>query len=180
MDFKYKNQLVNIFIIILGLIVASNIYKTQDKIMQTLKTEKEEAVKKSGILGEIKQLEKKINVYKKYLTKKDPLILTNNINNFAQESGVKIISVRPEGEIEYPAYIQYSFSLVISASDYHKIGSFISKLENSVDIYIIESLNIESSNFLRSTEQTEARQIEAGQTEEINATLVLSTIFFKG
>lgn len=167
---KYKNQMVNIVIIALSLIIANNIHKAQNRIVESLRAEKEEAIKKGEVLAEINQLEKKIDVYKKGLTKKDASVLINNINNLARESDIKIVSLRPQEEKDYPAYIQYSFSMVISALDYHQVGKFVSKLESSPDIYTVDSLNLRPST----------GEVEGVRPSEVTADLILSTIFFKG
>ena len=167
---KYGNQIVNILIIVLALIIAYNIYKGQSKDIELLKAQKDGAIKKNAVLGEISKLEKEISSYKKTLGKRDASLLMNNINNIARESGIKIVSIRPEAERDYPVYIRYSFVLVINAENYHRVGKFISSLESSPDIYIVDSLNIKSS----------LERKEVGQPEEITADLILSTVFFKG
>jgi len=168
---KYKNNIVSIAIIILALLIASNIYKSQAKGERILKEKKETEVKKNEILANIGQLEKRIASYKEALGQKDLSSVMNNINNIARETGVKIISLRPLPEKDYSVYRKYSFELNLSAQDYHHIGEFMSKIENSPQIYLVEALDMRPSSV--TPEQRE-------ETGGLTAVLTLSLIFFQG
>jgi Tfp pilus assembly protein PilO len=169
---RHKNKILNInfAIIVLALIFANNIYKKQVSIIETFKQNKDIETKKNGVLGNISQLEKKINAYKNYLNKKDMSLVMSRINNIAKDSGVKIISFRPQTETDYPVYVKYSFSLAVNFKDYNSLGRFMSKIENSPDVYMVDSINIEPLS---------QGQEEKGETNKITVDLVLSTILFK-
>ena len=171
---RYKNKFlnINIVIIIVALIIANNIYKRQTNIIGSLKQNKDAEIKKNEILGSIAQLEKKINAYKDFLNinKGDKSLIMSTINDIAKDSDVKIVSFRPESEIDYYAYVKYPIFLVINAKDYNQIGRFMSKIENSSYVYMVDNLNI------RPNSQEEKKD----GTENFTIELILSTIWFKG
>lgn len=159
---KNKNRILNIALIILAFVIASNIYKKQTKEIESLQAKIDLEIKKNGVLKNIGQLEKEINSYKNFLTKKDSNLIMNTIGNIAKEVGVKIVSIRPNLEQSYPDYIKFPFDLVLSASNYHAIGKFISELESHPDVYVIETLGIRPEY----------------QTKELTVNLKLSTVQF--
>ncbi len=163
---RYKNIIFNLGVIILVLIFAGNVYKRQVKDIEVIKTTRDSEARKNEVLGNIRQKEKKINSFKNAINKKDVSLIMNPLSSIARDSSVKIISIGPQGEKDYPVYLKYSFALVVTANNYHNIGKFISKLENSGDIYIVESINIVESE---------------GQSKEekCKAKLRLSTILIK-
>lgn len=142
---KYKNILnLNVVVIILSMIIASNIYKSQAKIKKLLMEKKDMEIKKNVALGDIKQSEEVINAYKNFLNQKDIALAINTISSIAKGSDVKIISFNPGTKADYPVYIKYPFVLSIEADSYHAIGGFISKLESHNDVYMVEGLNMKS------------------------------------
>jgi len=143
-SFKYKNTVINIAIIILALVIASNIYKKQVNDLDSLKQKKEEEIKKCGVLENISNLEKKINSYKNTIPAKDANLVINAISNIARDSGVKILSIKPVAEQRQPDYINIPFDLTVSAANYHIIGELINRLETYQDIYKVDSLEIRS------------------------------------
>lgn len=168
----HKNKVVNIILIILALLIANNIYKTQAKNIATLREKKDAELKKNAVLKEIVKLEKKITAVKNMVNNKDISTVINTLGNIAKESSVKIVSLRPQTERDYPFYVKYSFDLNVMSSSYHPIGKFISKLENSADIYTVDLINIRpiSAQYIPQTEAT---------TDKINVELKVSTILIK-
>ncbi len=163
----HKNKLLNIAVIILALIVANNINKSQNKDIGSLQVKEDAEVKKNQVLASISDSEKRINFYRKMFHKKDMSSVINTISNIANGLDIKIISIRPDNEKSYPVYIEYPINLVISAKDYHSIGKFISKIESSSDIYLVGELNIEASSGSQAPEEGYA----------ITARLGLNTLF---
>lgn len=167
---KHKNKIPAVLFIILAFIIANSIYKNQLKMVEALKEKKDTEIKKNEVLGSIsQQLEKKLNPYKRILNAKDISTVVNTISNLAKESGIKINSLKPQAGRDYPAYVKYSFDLDITAPDYHYMGSFISKMESSADIYLVENMNI----------KTIPGQPGKGQTDKLSVELRLSTILMK-
>jgi len=145
---KHKNKIINIAIIILTLIISSNVYKKQTHEMELLKKKQDIEIKKNEIIKNISQLTIRIKSYKNLLTKKDISSIITNISDMAKQSGIKIVSIRPEPEQAFPNYIKFPFTLALSAADYNAIGKFISKVESYQDVYIVEALYIKSSEAL--------------------------------
>jgi Tfp pilus assembly protein PilO len=167
---KHKNKLPGIIIIILSLIIASNIYKSQLKTVESLKEKKDLEIRKNEILNQISQnIEKTLNPYKQLLNTKDTSLLIDTISNIAKESGIKINSLKPQTEEQKTDYIKYSFDLEIAASDYHNLGKFINKIENSSDVYLVEALNIKAI----------PGQSGEGPADRLSAELRLSTILMR-
>lgn len=167
---KYKTKLLELSIILLSLFIASNIYKWQARNIILLTERKNELMKKSGLLEDINQLEKKFNSYKQLINNKDISAVINRFNRIAQDSSISIISLRPLIEEADSAYVKYPFRLTIEATDYHRIGRFIAILENSPDIYIIDDISISKRQRIGEMGKEEAKLI---------AELRLSTILVK-
>jgi len=138
-----KDNIFNIAIIILAIIFAFNIHKAQEKALQSLKEKRNIEFKKNEVLGDIKQLEKTMNSYKKFFNKDSSQVI-NTLNNIARDSSVKIISIKPQTEIILPTYTKYPFDLSINVDSYHILGRFISKIESHSDVYIVEKTDIKS------------------------------------
>jgi len=139
---KYKNQVLNIGIIILAILIAANIYKKQDKAISLLNAQKELEVMKNTEFNNIGSLEKKNNAFKNYLVKKDPGLIINTISSFANELGIKILSIKPESAIKFEQYSKWPFEIAFIASSYHDLGRFISKIENSKDLLVIDNISV--------------------------------------
>ena len=139
---KNRSKLMNIAVILFALVIANNIYKRQNKEIAALRSDKEDQLKKNEVLEDISKLEKRIKPYRELLAKKDSNLSISAIGNIAKESGVKIYSIRPESQQRYPDYIKSPFNLVVSASNYHALGEFISSLEGSTEVYVIDSIDI--------------------------------------
>jgi len=143
---KYKNRVFNLAVILLAIIVALSIYGKQARDVKLLRNKKEVEKKKNVVLGDIVKLETKVDAYRELLVNKDTGSIIGSISNMAKESGVKIISMRPEKEQKYQDYIKLPFSLVVNAFDYHSLGDFVSRIESHSDVYIIEDIRINPLN----------------------------------
>jgi len=137
---KHKNRVLNILIIILALFISSNIYKKQNKEMLSLNAQKEIEIKKNAEFEVIGRLEEKNKYFKNYLSKKDAGLAIDTISNIAKELGIKIISIRPEAELKFAQYTKAPFEISLGINNYHDLGKFISKMENSNEVYIIETI----------------------------------------
>lgn len=138
-----RSKIFNLGLILLALIIAYNfVYKRQAKEEQFLKQKINEQTGKNEVLSGIGKSEKTINAYKKLLTKKDANVIITSIGNIAKLSGIKIMSIRPMQEQRNPDYIKVPFNLALAAPNYHTIGKFVSEIENSQDVYMVEAVNI--------------------------------------
>lgn len=141
---KILNITINITIILITLLIAINIFKSQLRNLRFLAERNNEEIKKNEVLNSINRLEKKVNSYKNIFAegRKDVSSALNTISNIANKSAVKIISIKPNRDQDYPQYIKYAFDLVFGANDYHAIGQFIGNLENYSDIYFVDKFNL--------------------------------------
>lgn len=169
---KNRNSLINIGLIVFALIIAKNIYTGQIKKVELLKTKRETELKKNVLIDDISTVEKRINAYKKLLYERDTSSVINTITQLAENSEVKILSVRPEAEIKHNAYSEIPITLNILVKDYHQIGGFISKLESAGEVYIIKDFQIEPN--------TQAAKIGSNNVDRLFVNLKLITIIFKG
>lgn len=166
----YKNKLLNIVVIIIALIIAGNIYKNQAKELDSLQEKKSLEMKKKALLENIAKSEKRAAAYKNVFSKRDMSFIINKLTEMAKGEEVKIISIKPHSERDYTMYTKYLFGMLISAKDYHRLAKFISELENSPEIFMLEQANIRPQGQM---------QEEAG-VKEISADITISTVFFKG
>jgi len=168
---RYKNRILNIVILVIASIIAKNIYTSQALKVTVLQQKKETEIKKNEVLAGITNLEKKISSYKNFINKKEISSVVNIISNFAQETGAKISSVKPQSEIEETDYIVYPFVLAVSVKDYHSLGRFISKLESSADIYNVEVINVRS--------RSGRYYAQSDQSEGLDVSLTVNTVLLK-
>ena len=166
---KYKNWVVNILICIVAFFIIKAIYTNQTENIARLNKAKEEESRKNEKLADISQLEKKINAFKKTINNKQISSVINTLGNLAKESSVRITSIKPAREQDYPLYIKYPFDLTIEADNYHLIGKFMSRLEKHPDVYIVETAT------LRPETQTQ----QEGGSSKLIADLKISTILLK-
>jgi len=143
---KAKERLLNIIIIILALIIAFNHYKTKAKDAELLKDKLNTELRKNEVLKNISNLEKKFTLLRNKINDKSISLVIDSLGNMAKESNVNITFIKPQNENNRGIYTSYPFQLTVTAKDFHKIGKFISKIENSPDIYIVENIII-TSNF---------------------------------
>lgn len=137
---KYKNTILNILVFVVALIISNAIYKNQNKVLDTMRLNNEKELKKNKILSNVQRLDKSFSDYKKAVNKKDISSVINNISNIAKESGVLIDSLKPLPEKVESVYASYPFELRMRSRGYHEVGRFMSKLESSPDIYIVDNM----------------------------------------
>ena len=137
---KHKNKIINIAVIIIALIIANKVYEGQVSRVESLREKKETESKINDVLGEISQLDKKLDTYNNLLSGKDPGLTLNTISNIAKQSNVRILSIKPGSEERFPEYVKLPFDLTITAANYHTLGKFISNIENHQNVYIVEGL----------------------------------------
>lgn len=165
---RYKNIIINITVVIIALLIASNIYKARSKVFDTVRENKDQEIERNKLLENMSKLDKKINSYKSFLNKKDISLVINHISSIAKSSGIQINSVKPEAEQHYPNYFRYGFNFTINARDYNALGDFISKLESSSDVYMVDNINI-----------TPEFESEGGRIKGLSVLLRIYTFLFR-
>jgi Tfp pilus assembly protein PilO len=159
---KIKQNLLSLAILIIAVIIAFKIYQGKENTINALISQREMEKKKNEVLTEISNLEKRLAYLNENVNNKAPSMVLDKISDLAKSASVKISKIIPQKEIFMGAYTRYPYEITLSANDYHQIGKFISSLENSPDIYIIQNLVINTS--------------AAGETNSVNATLTVYTI----
>lgn len=139
---KYRNKIANIGLILLAVIISYKVQTNQNKAIDSLKQAKEQEEKKSTVLRDIDIQEKKINLYKELINKKDISSVINLLANIANNAGIKISSLSPAPEANFSLYTKYPFRVTASADDYNNLGRFINDLENDPVFFVIETVNI--------------------------------------
>jgi len=166
---QYKNQIVNLGVVIFMVMVSINIYKGQARNIAALISRSDADAKKNTLLEEIKQSEQRMNSLRDLCNNKDLSSVISTLSNIASETGIKIGSLRPGAAVDLPMYVKYPFELTIKAKNYHAIGKFIGQIENNPDIFIIDSLTI----------GLQSQASDKDQEGYLSATVRISTIIFK-
>lgn len=139
---RQKGKLFNLVIILLFIFVSYKyIYKNQAKTLDSLKAKKDLEPKINEVLKNIIAQEGSIGSYKSFLLKDSSLIISR-ISDIVKNEGVELVSIRPSPEQRNADYIRFPFDLVINVPGFHTLGKFISELENSKDIYIVDYIVI--------------------------------------
>jgi Tfp pilus assembly protein PilO len=137
---KYKNNAANIVLVIIALMVANRINGMQSANTALLNEKIKTESNRNTVLADISRTEKQFASYKKAVNKKDMNAVVTNLQTFARDSSVTILSMKPLSEKAMGDLTRYPYELTV-AGTYHKIGKFISKLESSPDIYMVENMN---------------------------------------
>lgn len=166
---KHKNKFLNTGIIILAIFFASHIYSKQNQELDSLIQKKEQEIKRNSVLESISRFEKRVDAYKQFFTAKGLGEVVNDMTNIARDTRVQLLSVKPGAKEEHPEYLKTSFLISVKAADYHAIGVFISKIENYKDLYLVEVVNINSSDLDASGSDEE---------QQLNVSLRISTVSY--
>jgi hypothetical protein len=166
---SYRNKGLNIAIIILAMAIAFNMYRKQIVVVESLKHAKEMEIKKGTTLEGINELEKRVKLYKDFTNKKDPLSLIKTFNKLARLIEVNVGSIKPDKLQEFPMYQKYPYVIGLTAKNFNQLGKFISGLESSPEIFVINSAVIKPIGPVG----------EGSPNDCLSLDLVVSTIFFK-
>jgi len=157
------NKTLALGVILLILFVAFRIYLFGNQQVNSLNLQRNKELKKSEVIQDIAALEKKMEVYKKVLIKKDVASIMAIISGIAKNCSVEIFSIKPDDEVAHQDYFESPFSITLRTPNYHSLGNFISQIENHKDIYLVSEVNI-----------TPARN-----EEKLNVNLKIKTISYK-
>lgn len=141
---KHKNIILNLAILIFAAFITLQFYKSGEKQINSLISQREDELKKNMNIEEIVGFEKKIEDYKKVFVKKDLSSVMSTLSSIAADSRVTIVSIKPVGEEVNKDYIKSSFLITLTTSNYHFLGNFISRVEKNKDIYLIDEVSIRS------------------------------------
>jgi hypothetical protein len=140
---KHKNKIINGGILLISVLIAYNLYKTQIVSLQKLQSDKINETKKNDVLSVLGELENALNTFKKELGRKDADSVINFINSISKETGVSILSIKPDQETKTGEYLITPYMLALKSSGYHNVGKFISRLESNNQVfYSVDNLRI--------------------------------------
>jgi hypothetical protein len=142
---RNKTTIVNFGLIILAIVIALQFYNSTNVQIEALDQQQKNELEKNKVIQDIAAIEKKTEIYKKIFVKKDLGSVMDIISGIAKSTSVKIISIKPYGDETVDNYLKSSFLITLNAPSYHALGDFISKIENSNEIYLISEINIGTS-----------------------------------
>lgn len=127
--------------------------------------------KRNLYLAQIKILKEHVNLYEERLPEQKSLsLLLDEVSRLASESGLEIISIKPEPPEDKGRFIKFSIRLKADLT-YHRLGSFLSKFESSKKFIKIENIQ------LRRVE--EAQEEKMGKAFKVSADILVSSIILK-
>lgn len=141
-----KENIFSVVVISICLMVAFKIYNGNQAVIASLKQTEETERKKNEVLQEISGLEKGFQSLKDKVNNKAITSIIYSLTTLAKNSDVKITYIRPEGEANAGTYLKYPFELSVSASSYHKLGKFVSRLENAPEFYSVDKMDLAVGN----------------------------------
>ncbi len=175
---KGRKKVLSIGMAVFTIIITLIIHSIQAKKIESLHINKDAELKKNEVLSEISRSGKAVELYNNLLKHKDASLVTNTLTDIARDSRVRVISIKPDTEINRPLYIKYPFILVIGADSYHAIGKFISSIENQPEIYFVDGISIKFQKESRAADKELTQGADPANKFTVN--LILSIIAFKG
>ncbi len=160
---RNKNKIINILFLALSLFVAGKIYSGQLKSRNLLVEKKDRESKKNIILEGINDTVKKIEAYRKLLGEKDASGVINTVGNIANQTGIKIISIKPIKQERLPEYVKIPYRLELMTESYHNLGRFLSRLESHADIFMVDTMDLKADE----------------RTKDLKAIMTLSLVSYK-
>lgn len=137
-----QEHIAGVVIVVIALVLARNSYGSQAYTIRSLANRIDAEKKKNEELLRIEKSKKLTESAKQLINRKNLSMVINHINDFAKESLVTVASIRPQTEKVLDDYTVYPYDMSLTANGYHSLAEFISLIENSQDVFIIESLNI--------------------------------------
>jgi len=139
---KYKNTIINIAVVIVGLIIALNIYQGGLGRIKSMEAKISEEENKNRELEKISQLESKKNSYKELFSKQEANSVMADISKIAKAANVSVVSVKPLAKESSADYSKDIFEITVNASSYDNLAEFINAIESYNNVYIVEGLKI--------------------------------------
>jgi len=137
-----QDHSAGIVIVAIALILARNSYSSQAQTIRSLANRIDAEKKRNEELLRIEKSKKLTESAKQLINRKNLSMVINHINDFAKEALVTVASIRPQTEKVFDDYTVYPYEMSLTVNGYHALAEFISLIENSQDVFIIESLNI--------------------------------------
>jgi len=136
---------ISAVIIMLALVVANSIFRSQSRRIEGLKAKVAEEHEKNRLLIEIGKMVEEIDSYQPRIPlERDVDWLRREVIRMANESEVKIVSITPKSPEKRHLYTRLAVEMEVECG-YHQLGDFVSKLESFkkfISILKINSLSL--------------------------------------
>ena len=139
---KNKNKIFNILFLLFSLFVAGQIYGKQLKRRDLLVERKDLESKKNVILDGISNTDKRIESYKSLLERDDPSKVISIVSNIANQTEVKIISIKPDQQQRLSEYVKIPYRMELITASYHNLGYFLSRLESHGSVFMVDAIEV--------------------------------------
>jgi hypothetical protein len=139
---KVQENAVSVVIVAVCAMIAFKIYNKNQAELSSIKQADALEQQRNGVLHDISLREKDFQGLKEKVNNKAITAVISSLNAIAKESEIKILYIKPAGEQSFSVYSRYPFELSITALDYHVLGKFLSRLENSRDFYTVEAMDV--------------------------------------
>jgi Tfp pilus assembly protein PilO len=95
----------------------------------------------SQLKTDLSKMGEKSKKYRENMPKPDPDWLLNRLNSLAEETGINFNKMEPLGSVKKGKYFVQEMDIEL-ITDYHSLGKFINKLENSSPFLRVTDLSI--------------------------------------
>lgn len=137
-----QNHSAGIALVVISLMLARNNFVGQTQAISMITKKIEVEKKRNDELLRLEKAKKLSESTRQMINRKNLSMVINHINDFAKETLVTVVSIRPQTEKDMGDYIVYPYDISLSADGYHAVSEFISRVENSQDIFIIDDVTI--------------------------------------
>jgi Tfp pilus assembly protein PilO len=140
---RNKNLLANLGIIVIALIITRNLHLSQINKINILKEEISHEAKIAEFVDELSNLEDKIEELEKdFDINLSSDIVIDTVSSLARKNSIRIRSIDSQAVRDKKIYQELPIRLNITAN-YHRLGHFISDLEN-IGMLEVENLKVET------------------------------------
>lgn len=166
--YKLKTIIVSIGVILFVAIIGMKfIYQPAKKKIGGIESIQRKEEERSKLLSQVSKQQKDIERHRSRLSEnKSVSYFINQITKLANESNVEVISINPESLQRENYYQKLPLTLGTKAT-YNQLGQFISKLENSKEFILIETMSFER-----------AEEVKVDSSDEIKVRANLTVSLF--
>lgn len=170
---KHKDKVVAAIVVIIFLFISKNVYDVQIRQYKKVKEEIMAEGEKASTLDRLVRINEQLKKLKvRGWPTTDFNVIAEEISNYALETKVKILDIVPQEKRDNPTYISIPCSINAEA-DYRSIYLFIKKLETSLRLFQVRSINLDSLG----SAKTSGRTSRAAEPLRIN--MVIEALYLK-
>lgn len=173
---KKPNKIVissTITIIIVLVVSLAFIYKPFLNKCKTLRSSILQERDRNLLIGKIRALGRHLKVYEKRIPQKGRGVswLLSQISEMAAEESIEIISIKPGMPEGHRLYTKV-YVILDTASTYHQLGRFVSRVESAEKFFRVESINIKRLDIDKDFSKETARL----KPFDVKANIVINTV----